>query len=215
MALDGMENSETGPSKGYYALAMLVFIGGWVGFAYVLFSGLWGMEGKLQQVVVPGRTEITLRTAGTYTIFYEYKSVVGNKIYSTSKEMSGLECVVISKTTAARVPLTAATTSGNYEFDGRAGTSAFDFTIHDPGVYELSAAYPEGQSGPEVVLAVGHDFAKGMVTTILGSLAIVFGSMLTSAVIAGVTAFKRYKARKQSHADKDPPTHTYTPGATS
>jgi hypothetical protein len=209
-----MDNEEMGPSRWYYALAMLLFIAGWVGFGVTLFKGLWGMEGKLQQVVVPGRTEITLRDKGTYTIFYEYNSVVGNKIYSTGKDLSGLECTVISKATGARIPLVAATMSGTYELGSRAGKSVFEFNIPNAGLYELSAAYPEGSSGPEVVLAIGHDFATGMLSTIFGSLAIVFGSMFASAAIAGVTAFKRYKAKKQIRVDAVPPPHTYTPGAT-
>jgi 2',3'-cyclic-nucleotide 2'-phosphodiesterase (5'-nucleotidase family) len=208
-----MDNDEIRPSRWLYVLAALVFVGGWVGFAVILFMNLWGMEGKLQQVVVPGRTEITLRDAGTYTIFYEHKSVVGNKVYSTAQELSGLECAVISKATGAKVPLSVASMSGNYEFGGRAGTSVFDFNIHDPGVYELSAAYPEGQAGPEVVLAVGHDFTMGLLTTIFGSLAIVFGSMLVSIVIVVVTAVKRSNSKKRLNAG--PGTHPHSPGATS
>lgn len=208
-----MDNEVIRPSRWFFALAALVFVGGWVGFGVILLTNMSGMGRKLKQVVVPGRTEITLRDAGSYTIFYEYNSVVGNKIYSTSKELSGLECTVVSKSTGAKVPLSAATAIGNYEFGSRAGTSIFDFNIHDPGVYELSAAYPEGQAGPEVVLAIGHDFTMGLLTTIFGSLAIVFGSMLVSIVIVVVTAVKRSKAKKRLRAN--PSTHTHSPGATS
>lgn len=39
------------------------------------------------QVVVPGSSNITLSQPGKYTIFYEYRSVVGNRIYSTGEEV--------------------------------------------------------------------------------------------------------------------------------
>ncbi|MGD0698121.1 MAG: hypothetical protein ABSB82_25175 [Terriglobia bacterium] len=201
-----MDNEEIHPSRWFYALAALVFVGGWVGFGVILFTRLRGTERKLLQVVVPGRAEITLRDAGNYTIFYEHKSVVGNKIYSTAPELSGLECTVISKATGAKVPLSAAT-SASYEFGSRAGTSVFDFNIHDPGAYELLAAYSEGHPGPEVVLAVGHDFTASLLITVFGSLAMVFGSILVSTLIAVVTAVKRSNAKKRLHAA--PRTNTF------
>lgn len=207
-----MDNEEIRPSRWFYALAALVFVGGWVGFGVLLFRNLWGLGKNLHQVVVPGRAEITLRDPGTYTIYYEHKSVVGDKVYSTAPELSGLECAVTSKVTGARVPLSAARMSGNYEFDGRAGTSVFDFSIHDPGIYELSAEYSGDETGPEVVLAVGHDFTMGLLTTIFGSLAIVFGSMLVSIVIVVVTIVMRSNAKKRLKAG--PGDHTYSPGAT-
>jgi hypothetical protein len=37
------------------------------------------------QVVVPDSSNITLSQPGKYTIFYEYRSVVGNRIYSTGE----------------------------------------------------------------------------------------------------------------------------------
>jgi len=207
-----IDNERIYPSRWFYALAALVFIGGWVGLGVILFMRLRGTERRLQQVVVPGRAEITLPDVGNYTVFYEYKSVVGSKIYSTAPELSGLECTVISKATGAKVPLSVAAMTSSYEFGSRAGTSVFDFNIHDPGAYELSAAYSEGHAGPEVVLAVGHDFLASLLITVFGSLAIVFGSMIVSTLIAIVTAVKRSNAKKRLH--NSPRTPTNSPGAT-
>jgi len=206
-----MGDSGITPSRWYYVLAAVIFVGGLVGFVVLVFENLRGMERKLQQVVVPGRAEVTLRDSGNYTIFYEHKSVVGNKIYSTEPELSGLQCTLTSKTTGAQVVLSAAT-SANYEFGSRAGTSVFDFNIREPGTYELNAAYPDGKSGPEVVLAFAHDFTARLLITVFGSIAIGFGAYAAALAVTIVTAVKRSNAKSRFKAS--PRTNVYSPGAT-
>ena len=191
-----MLESEIRPSPWYYALAALVFIAGWVFFALFLFKNLSGLSEGLRQVVVPGKAELTLLKPGKYTIYHEYRSVVGSKIYAADQNLSGLECVLVSKTTGAKIPLSRASASSSYSVGGRAGVSVFDFTVDRPGVYELSAAYSEGTQGPEVVLAVGQGFVLGIVTAVFGGLAIVFGAMAAAVAIALVTLIKRSKAKK-------------------
>lgn len=200
-----MNNGEIRPSRWYYAIAGVIFVGGWVAFGVFLFTNLSGMGSKLQQVVVPGKSEITLPDPGSYTIFHEYKSVVGGKVYSTEQQLSGLEVTLHSKATGVLVPLAPATSNGTYEFGSRAGASVFEFKIPDPGVYELSASYPEGQQGQEVVLAVGHDFTGGLLTTVFGSLAIVFGSMGISLALTIYTLIKRSNAIKRLKAGSKSP----------
>ena len=191
-----MDESRFTPSRGYYVLAGLVFVAGWVLFAWFLFKSLSGMGAKLQQVVAPGETELTLREPGSYTIFYEYHSVIGDKVYSTEESLSGLACVLVSKAKNSEIALLPSSMNSTYEFGGRSGRSIFDFKIGQPGVYALSAGYPQGQQGPEVVLAVGKDFTTGLFATILGALALVFGSMGIAVAITLVTLLKRSKKKK-------------------
>jgi hypothetical protein len=194
------ENQVVRPSRLLYLLALVIFAAGWVGFGLDMFSGLRGMDDKFQRVVVPGTSVINLREAGDYTIFHEYRSVVGNKIYSTEEQLSGLEVKLGSKTTGAPVPISPSTGSGTYEFGGRAGTAVFSFSIKDPGDYELSASYPQGKEGPDVVLAVTRGFETGLVSTVLGSLGILFTCLLISAALAIYTLVKRYDANKNLKA---------------
>lgn len=193
-----MNGHETGPTRLYYALAALVFVAGWVLFALFLFKNLSGLSSKLQQVVVPGKAELNLAQAGTYTIYYEYESVVGSKLYSTGRSLSGLECAVTAKATGANVPVSSTTVSSHYSLGSRSGFGVFDFTIDRPGIYVLSAQYAEGHEGPEVVLAVGQGFTTGILTTVFGGLAIVFGSMGLAVALAIYTALKRYQAQKRA-----------------
>ena len=201
-----MDDQRITPSRWYYALAALVFVAGWVLFALFLYKNLSGMGAKLQQVVAPGEANLTLREPGHYTIFYEYRSVVGDRVYATNESLSGLECVVVSKGTSAKVVLWPSAINSNYEFGGRSGRSVLEFNIDQPGVYALTAAYPQGQPGPEVVLAVGKDFTAGLLTTVFGSIALVFGAIGIALAIALVTLIKRSKAKKRLLAYPSGPT---------
>lgn len=192
-----MNGEDIRPSRGYYGLAGLVLVAGGALFALLLFKNLSGLADKLKQVVVPGKSEITLTEPGEYTIFYEYQSVVGNRVYSTERNLSGLECALVSKDTRAKVALSRTSTNSTYTVGGRSGESIFDFRIERTGTYELSAWYPEGREGPEVVLAVGHDFTTKLLLTIFGGLGILFGSIALAVAIALVTFIKREKAEKR------------------
>jgi len=193
-----MNGQEIRPGRWYYGLAAVVFISGWVLFGLFLYRNLSGISSKLQQVVVPGKTELSLNRPGSYTIYYEQESVVGSKVYSTSRSLSGLECTVTAKATGEEVALSRAAVSSRYSVGGRSGYSVFDFKIDRPGIYEITARYPEGQEGPEVVLAVGQGFTMGVLTTVFGGLAIVFGSIGLAVAIAVYTAVKRHKAMRQA-----------------
>ncbi|MGA3326974.1 MAG: hypothetical protein ABSF45_21125 [Terriglobia bacterium] len=191
-----MNDARITPSRWYYVLAGVVFVGGWVLFALFLFRSLSGMAARLQQVVVPGETDLTLREPGNYTISYEHHSVIGDKVYSTDESISGLRCVLVSKANNLKVALSPSSMNSTYEFGGRSGRSIFDFRIDQPGVYTISAGYPQGQQGPEVVLAVGKEITTGLFTTILAALALVFGSMGIAVAITLVTLLKRSKQKK-------------------
>lgn len=193
-----MNGQDIHPGRWYYGLAAVVFISGWVLFGLFFYRNLSGISSKLQQVVVPGKTELSLNRPGSYTIYYEQESVVGSKVYSTSRSLSGLECTVTAKATGEEVALSRAAVSSRYSVGGRSGYSVFDFKIDRPGIYEIAAQYPEGQEGPEVVLAVGQGFTMRVLTTVFGGLAIVFGSIGLAVAIAVYTAVKRHKAMRQA-----------------
>jgi hypothetical protein len=57
------------------------------------------------QAVVPGSSDITLQQTGKYTIFYEYRAMVGNRIYSTGEDIPGIIVNIVSKDTGDEIPL--------------------------------------------------------------------------------------------------------------
>jgi hypothetical protein len=193
-----MNNQDIKPSRWYYGLATVVFLTGVLLFTLFLFNSLSALTGGLTQLVVPTiESDITFSEAGKYTIFYEYQTVIDNKLYFTGESLSGMQCTLTRKATGHRIALSRPLARSTYSLGGRKGVSVLEFNIDQPGIYEFSASYPEGQEGPEVVLAVGHGFLKNLIGTIVGGLAIFFGSIVIAIAIAVVTVLKRQKARKQ------------------
>lgn len=188
------------PSRWLYAIAVAIMVIGVAFFVIFLFSSLQNITKNLTQVVVPGKQDIELSESGKYTIFYEYRSVIGDRLYATGDNLSGLTCKLIEKTTDRSVALTPVTTSRTYSTGGRAGMAIFDFKIEEPGIYELSADYLEGRDGPAVVLAVGKGFMVKLMTTIFGGIAILFLSIIAGAAIAIITFAKRYQKKKHLSA---------------
>ncbi|HET7840478.1 MAG TPA: hypothetical protein VFM21_02675 [Terriglobia bacterium] len=193
------------PSRAYYGVAGAVLVGGVGLFVALLWRGISSVPSKVQQVVAPGRAELTLSKPGDYTIFYEYQSVLGNRVYSTGQNVPGLECTLVSKSAQEPVPLSRATVNSNYSFGGRSGKSVFDFHINQPGVYELTASYPVGEQGEEVVLAVGQGVVTGILSTVFGALAIMFGTIGLTIAIILITAVKRHNAAKRLQTAGGPP----------
>jgi hypothetical protein len=205
---DQMPELRVKPGRWYYVLAGLVFGAGLAAFGVLIFSGLSSLTGGLTQVVVPGQHELILPETGAYTVFHEYRSVVGNKMYSMAPGgISGLQCSLASKATGEQIPLSRSTMNSTYSMGSRSGASVFGFRIDSPGTYVFSAQYPPGEEGPEAVLSVGHGFVKQLLVTILGGLAIMFGTVGAAAAIAVTTFVKRRRARNRPQEGAETLTH--------
>jgi hypothetical protein len=191
-----MDTPALKPSRGYYVLAAIVFVSGWGLLAILLFVGLSGLGSKLQRVVAPGQSDLALNAPGDYTIYYEHRSVVGNRVYSTDENLSGLECELVSKATGARIPISASSTNSTYSIGSYEGKSLLEFHVEQPGTYQLTTVYA-AREGPEVVLAVGQGIFTKIVLAVFGGVASLFACLALATAIAVVTFIKRTKARKQ------------------
>lgn len=67
------------------------------------------------QIVVPASSDITLPQPGEYTIFYEYRSMVDNRIYSTDQDIPGIIVNIVSKDTGDEIALSTPTKSSTYK----------------------------------------------------------------------------------------------------
>lgn len=184
------------PSRWYYLLSLLAVGLGLSLFFFIMYTGLSAIPDKLTQLEAPGLAEMTFQEPGQYTIFYEHKSVVGGRVYDTGENLSGLWCTVVSKETSAPVPLAQPSVSASYTVGNRAGTAVLEFNIERPGVYQVSADYPDRSDGQRVVLAVGQGVVGRITATVVGGLAAMFGSIGLAIAIAVVTFVKRRKAKK-------------------
>lgn len=191
--------NNTGPSRWFYGLAVLIALAGSAVFIVFLFGTLGNLTKGLEQVVVPGSHEMRFDKAATYLVYYEYESVVGGKVYSTGETLSGLQCAITHKVSGKKVLLGSASASSNYTIGGRAGEAILQFTIDEPGTYEFSAWYENG--GQYVVLAVGQDFTMRLFVSIFGGIAVLFGSWVIAVIIAIITLVKRRKVSKSASAE--------------
>lgn len=94
---------------------------------------------------MPSRSDITLSQTGKYTIFYEYRSVVGNRVYSTGQDIPSIQINLVSRDVGSEIPLSNTSMNSTYTVGSRSGIGLFDFTVDKPGIYELSASYPAVQ----------------------------------------------------------------------
>ena len=164
------------------------------------------------QVLAPSSSDITLSQPGKYTVFYEYRSIVGNRVYSTSQDIPSIQINLVSKDTGDEIPLSSASVNRTYTIGSRSGVGLFDFVIDEPGAYELSASYPpaaaagqleeEGQE-QEIVLAIIHTSViekifgsiMGMVTS---TVVVMFIPFVVGVAIIIITFIKRRKARART-----------------
>ena len=182
------------PSRWHYITGTAVLLAGIVAFVVFLATGVAGIADSLPQirVVVPGTHQIYLPKPGNYTIFYEYRSVIANTVYSTGEPLSGISAWMKSEEDSQEVALSAPLGSTSYETRGRAGRSVLDFEIEEAGTYVFSAEYSGNTSGPDIVFAIGQfRLLGGIIGTVLGSLAILFGTLILSGFIIVRTLVKR------------------------
>jgi len=178
------------PSRIWFLVAFVVFLGGGTGAWLLISSRLASVETGIQRVVVPGTADLTLAEPGTYTIFHEPSSVIDGKLY-VSENINGLTVGVVSVDKGPSVDVTVPAGSESYSIGGHSGVAVLAFTIGSPGRYRLSASYDGGNAEPRAVLAVAHGILGRMIGAIFGGIALGLGGFVTAVAITIVTAVKR------------------------
>ncbi|MCX6678275.1 MAG: hypothetical protein NTU95_10100, partial [Methanothrix sp.] len=158
-----------------------------------IYSGITDAQSRLQQMAAPGGADLFLSEPGEYIIFYENNSFMNGKFYSTSEQIPGLEIRVREKATGSDLATYPTKSSITYSLGSRSGRSIMAFTALRAGIYQVNASY-SGRDGTEVVLAIGKGMVEGIFSSIIISMAALFGSIAIAAVIAFVTYRRRKKA---------------------
>jgi hypothetical protein len=210
-----MEKYKSKPSGGYYLIPVLIFLIGSILACGTIYPKLFGAQKSLfeafdllglERVIVPGSAEIELTQEGPHAIYYEYRSVVDGKPYSSSKGMPRVECTFDSLDGTAKilaVPDYVPTNRYSIGLDRRAGYLAMSFTVDEPGKYELTCSYPNGSSHPKIVLAIGQNIlveffrtAYESVGPFMISSSILLGTVLLAAIFTLVIAILRWDDRR-------------------
>ena len=193
-----MKTIKIRPSRWLYVISFALILGA-VLVGFLIGADVLNMQDRLQRVVVPGESEITITESGEYTIFYEYQSIVNSKSFSTEKELPNLEYKLIAKTTGSQIPLTSTgSRQTTYEGPSHSGVSTFNFDIESPGIYEFSAWYLNGQNSEKVVFAIGQ---KLPIAKLFGSIALIFLMIIAGVIIFIVIFVKKQKAKKTQTSD--------------
>jgi hypothetical protein len=182
------------PGRQWYFVAPIFVIAGIAAMAFMLYRGLDELRTSLTQIVVPGSAELNLGQPGTYTIFHEYQSVVGTRVFNV-EPIDNLFVSVRDKATGREIALETSNASSRYSFNGRSGRSILTFAIAAPGTYLLEAHYGSGRTEPQTVLTVGYGFVGALLKLIGAALATVSsGIALTVGIIIFVSR-RRQRAK--------------------
>ena len=224
-----MDNRKMKPSGWYYGLAALTLVLGCLMATAIAYRGTRGVPAsiaeahdlsRLTQVVIPGSADLTLSRTGAYAVYYEYHSVVDGVEYVGNEKPPTLECSLTLKAAGREIPVVPDFVETNrYSArlgkgrGKRAGVLIMSATIDDPGNYTFSCWYPDGRGRPEIVLAVGQNILWEDIGTmaraagsVLGGLAVLFGSGAVAAIVVIVVAVKR---RQSKQAPSRELTHSY------
>jgi len=180
-----MDRTEIRPGRGWYIVAAaLLTIAIVVGPLLAVGKARQMLKDGPAQYVVPGEHPLALAEAGEYVIFHEYQSTVGGRVFSTGPGLpSGLTCQVRDLSTGQPLTLSTVSMNANYTLGSRAGQAVWSFRVPAPGQYTLSAGYPPGPGGPEVVLTV----QKGLLGELVGGVFAILGGACVS-LLAGAAA---------------------------
>ena len=194
MATHYQSQQSAGPSALFFLLGVLV-IGIGAGSFGVLIYDTVTQFGDREPLVVPGEHRLELDETGTYDIFLEYNSVVDGQVYSNPQGVPGLTCIVREAATGTEIPVQRPNGTMTYNVGDRSGAAILNFDIEEPGTYMLSATYLS-ENGPPAVITVIHEFGKGLVSTIIGGIAILMVSLGIGISIIIIVAVKRKKAKR-------------------
>lgn len=209
-----MVEQRPSPGRWLYLLSLFIFfVGVVVAIILVILSirHFSNLTHSFTRVVAPGTTTVQLTKTGAYTIFYEYQSQVDGQTFSTADTPPSLVISIKSAETGNPVEVRSSASRSSYSTGSHSGVSVMGFNIDHPGAYVVTTAYSNGTSGPEVVLAIGHGFAKdlvGGIATIFGSIGVFCGMSMIAIVLTLVVFFLR---QRRPAAAPQPPTPPVAP----
>ena len=162
---------------------------------------------NLTQVVVPSSVDISFANPGAYGVYYEYHSVVNGVKYDIGKGPPALECNLTSKKSGTKVnavPDFVVSNGYHTKDQERIGVLIMSITIPDPGIYNFSCQYSDGQNQPDIVVAVGPNFvweffniSAEMGRSICSGIVVIFFAVLVSIIVAVIITIMRNQSKKR------------------
>lgn len=175
-------------------------------------AGFPSIDGATR-VTAPGATEITLPRPGAYMISYEQDTGGG---FGESVELNGetqlrlpaaMRLGLIPSDSATPVTLHAVSGPITYTSGSREGLMLATFSVDRPGTYALVSRYEDGQSQPQIVLAVAQGSPNDLFLQAFIAVASTFagiGLVVVGFVAGGVMLVVRIRARVRGQPRRRP-----------
>lgn len=177
----------------WFVLAGVIAVAGFAAAGFRVVSGIGGIESRLMQVVMPGSAVLNLSEPGTYTIYYEHKSVVDGRVHVGT----GLGDLRLSmRGPGGEVQLVPNSGGATYTFGSREGRSIYSFAATAPGEYRITGTWPDGRGERKVVLGVESGLIGGMARMVGGAIGMAFGGLAIAGILVIVTVLQRQKAKR-------------------
>jgi hypothetical protein len=149
-----------------YLWVAAIFLALAVPSGLLLKTGITNLTEGLERFTAPGSATVTLETPGTYTVFHEYRSSLGGRLYDGPATLPAMNFVVEGP---AGTSPAIESSSGDFDYSigSRAGYAVGALRIERPGEYRITSVYVD-ESGEQVVLGLGRDTEKSTLQTVGG-----------------------------------------------
>jgi hypothetical protein len=187
----------------YYLFAPLAMLLATALFVLLIFGGLKSIDRSLTRVVVPGKTRVQPAQPGWYTIFYEYRSEIGGRVFDTSEQAPPMHCDLTQSGTGTKVALQRPAATTNYKMTRFAGYSVLGFQSDAAGEYDFFCEFQPGHSGDQVVLAMGTGVTRQIFKMVFVGLAVLLAGICAMVVISGLV-YRSRNPRKWKKISRSP-----------
>lgn len=132
---------------------------GVIGCGFLVFFGLllYGLSGVNQtriRVLAPGTSTVEFDRPGSYILFHEYKSFLGERVFDGMPSRNGFDIRIAAEAGGAAIETQRADTTKTYTARRRKGIPLVQFEVRDPGRYVVTSAYREGLEPADTVLSI-------------------------------------------------------------
>lgn len=192
-------------SKRVYLWVPVVFLALAVPSVWLLVTGLSNLTEGLIRFTAPGRAQIAIEEPGTYTVFHEYRSTFGGRVYSGPSSLPGMN--IQMRGPGGVFPIVRSS-SGNFTYNvgSSAGYAVGSVKIERTGGYEVTSVFTGGE-GDQVVLGLGRDKGKSTFQSVGGVFGLIgaFGLAFVTWLLIFVVRSARSRSTTSGPYSSTPP----------
>ncbi len=184
-----------GRSNGPFLFAAILYLVGVVPSVILGWAGFRGLSDPLVRFVAPGIAEATIEQPGDYTVFYEYRSEIDGREFSTPNTVPPMEIVMFPEGGGQPVSILASNGGMSYEFGSKAGRSIGALSLDEATTYDVSAEYTNRATQPEIVLGLGYEKGRSVAQLVIGTIGFFLSGMVASVIFFVGRSRRRREAR--------------------